>query len=480
MSRRPPSEIDKTMKEFDLESEGDATLAIERLLSLEQAKQLEKEFAWDRAVASQHPTSKEDDWANFFVKPESAPEAKLTRDDVPKEETVEEAVKSGAEELVIPKYEGPRPNDATLLPFNTQMFARVVQPKFKTPTPEIEETVEVLPEPEVAETISDRKYAKIVAARDNRGVSSGVASPKPGRLGKQSKTLLLRDFERTTPALPATSSSNTEKTEDDAWATLHSLSQYLSELVASESADATYFFTACFQQSNQQRGYNAIKSGLKAIMMPLKLYKGELEMVKEIRAGIEGDSQTVASLEDIEICVATTGDVGKALELLALLEEIKVWGDRSWEDLGWETRSSARQPGTMSQSKTVTSFPSHSQHARSKKKDQHPQNWKPVKKSKKKVGPSHRLADFIPAYARETHSGQNQDMFSEMNCRERALEERKKRAAALYQAGKYFKGGGKATNRLVAGFYASEARRYEETARCWDVRAAREQIMTQR
>jgi hypothetical protein len=226
---------------------------------------------------------------------------------------------------------------------------------------------------------------------------------------------------------------------------------------------------------------------------------------------------SLGARKDLEICVrAANGDVGTALDLRAVLQEVKSW--EITHKTGW-AESVGRPPEEaeeLSQASLAAAqctpkvpcpplpvFPPSPQRPgfdTGRRKVEHPQNWRTVTKSKaKKRVVNHPLADFIPSYSRGAtpHDATPGSLFSNdgehrasesiydlIACRRRAGEERRKREEAMRQAGKYFKANHKSNGlgagKEVAAFYAAEARKYETTARIWELRAARELVKQQR
>lgn len=460
------------------------------------------------SVKEQPENPEENGWRNFFIQPDDAVKARssqkqpdpLAGEPIPVVETPNPTRSHAGRES------GPRPNDRFHLPLNTQMFSRISQPTGSTPVDSDAESIEDVPgTPKVREVkpmISSGRYASLASLpRDNHnGFSSGEesAGSTKKRQNRPTKAIPLRDFEQRLPD-PTVFIPSRQRERDDAWGTLESLATYLAELVAKPSADSSFFLTY-FHSPDYPNGYAAIREALVKISSPLSGLRSEIAMVREIRAGIEQSAHAQTSIEDIRVCVGAAGDVSRSLDLLALLEETKSWGGGKLESLEWTPPRGNANADTTAQFASISkssdtpsgkivygqrSFPPDPvapKRPKRIKKEEHPQNWRVVQKEKaKKPRSAHRLAEFIPAYAKSAF-GPDAMMFDMDECRRRASEERIKREAAVRQAGRHFRSGGVggARGKQVAAFYAGEARRYEAAARSWELRAAEELVKHQR
>ena len=458
-----------------------------------------------KSEISQKAQTEEADWLNFFIRPEPA-----GRSTGPIEQDGHQAVVEEEKEVVQPTIpslkgtSGPRPNDAHMLPLNTQMYSRIRQPVASTPPASDTESVgesEGTPRAQKPKAVvNSGRYAMLASARREPygGFSSGDESTgsngRRSRKQQSSRVLPLRDFEQGASGFSAPPRRHFP--DGNTWNKIQSLATYLAELVEQPSADASFFLTYVHSPS-YPGGYTAIKEALKYVAGSTKDLKAELKMVRDIRDGIEESATVHTPVDDIEICVGAARDVSRALDLLALLEEVKTWGSGSLDGLGWvqssqETNSvRSTEVGSLEKSRDAESkvlaagqrsFPPELRAPRRKKKDEHPQNWRVVKKEKeRKPKSANRLAEFIPSYSRTTF-GAEPDLFDLDECRRRALEERSKREAAVRHAGRHFRSGMNSGihGKQVASFYASEARRYEASARSWELRAAEEIVKQQR
>jgi hypothetical protein len=508
-SRRPTLEVQRAIDNHSIAEGGDMSSAIEDLLSLETIQQLDRgnqQQKLDSKVPDHSYQQEEgDDWRNFFIKPD-APSA-VKAPPVGQFDSVPERLELSIEPVEVTSHDdGPRPNDRPALPLNTQMYSRISQPSGSTPAVSDTESLDDVPgTPKVRKVkpiTNTGRYASLASLprETYNGFSSGDESAGSTRsrrsVGKPSKAIPLRDFEQRLQG-QGSSLPPRRRQGDSSWGTLESLATYLAELVVQPSADTSFFLTY-FHSPNHTSGYAAVREALVKAGTPLTGLRAELSMVREIRAGIEQSIHTQTSDEDIGVCVGAAGDVSRALDLLALLEEIKSWGGGSLESLGWlgaarDTPATSRpkvaekaqrleNPVDVQTSSSRRLFPPDPKMPKRKKKDEHPQNWRVVRKEKeKKPRSSHRLAEFIPGYAKSSF-GPDAVLFDMDEGRRRASEERLKREAAVRQAGRHFRSGGNGGSRgkQVAAFYAGEARRYEAAARSWELRAAEELVNHQR
>jgi hypothetical protein len=506
---RPRSEIERAIQTYDLESGGDLSLAIEDLLSFETVKQLQEPFQTHSHSSEQTRSyssteAGDQDWANFFIKVDPSLQGLQEEKQPVPEPRTRKSKKAKTKSSPFRKlsHDGPRPNDQAFLPLNTQLYSSIkAKSSSASVTSDAESVDEHIPGTprirSVKPLANPGRYAAL-ATEGQSGFSSGdesVGSVRARRTSaRTSRAVPLRDFERANhgTAIPPRNGPG-----DSTWGTINSLATYLAELVEQPSADVSYFLTF-FHSPQYGSGYEAVKSGLRKAGTPLAQSKAELQMVLEIRNGLEESSAIHTSNEDVEICVAAARHVAAALDLLALLEEIKTWGGGSLDGLRWtrdsnETNVHFNPPAIrpapperpLAESSKLAlqrTFPPEPHTIKRKKKDEHPQNWRTVTREKvKKPGSSHRLAEFIPGYARGAF-GNDVTMFDLDECRRRAVEERLKREAAIRQAGRHFRNGtgGGNRGRQVAAFYAGEARRYEQAARSWELRAAQELVTQQR
>ena len=497
----------------DVADKDDLTPIVEELLSIEAIQQAvetdvrpaAKQRRKGEISQMQMAQPEEADWLNFFIRPEPAgPSTGSAGQDVPQD--VEEEKKMIQPAIPYAKdTSGPRPNDAHMLPLNTQMYSRIRQPVASTPPASDTESVEGsdgTPRVHRPKAVPNSgRYAMLASARREPygGFSSGDESTgsigRRSRKQQSSRVLPLRDFEH--GVVPGVSvPSGRHSLDGNTWNKIQSLATYLAELVDQPSADASFFLTY-IHSPRHSGGYNAVKEALKHVAGSIKELKAELKMVQDIRDGIEESATVHTPVDDIELCVGAARDVSRALDLLALLEEVKTWGSGSLDGLGWNQSTHEPEPVRSTEvslpggsrdveSKVLAagqrSFPPEPRVPRRKKKDEHPQNWRVVKRDKeRKPQSTNRLAEFIPSYSRTTF-GSEPDLFDLDECRRRALEERSKREAAVRHAGRHFRSGMNSGihGKQVASFYASEARRYEASARSWELRAAEEIVKQQR
>jgi hypothetical protein len=104
----------------------------------------------------------------------------------------------------------------------------------------------------------------------------------------------------------------------------------------------------------------------------------------------------------------------------------------------------------------------------------HAKNWRKVDKSTQKEIPGSSVSAYAPGAVFVHQSGSEE--LSVQDCLANAALQRHKRERAVLAAGKHFAShlpGGKAVNNSVAGHYASEARTAMDSARSWELRAAR-------
>ncbi len=372
-----------------------------------------------------------------------------------------------------------------------------------------------------------REYASASSASEdesgNEG-STGKLSTK-SRVSAPALAVLQRRNShppRSTDKRNAQSAANpaagTSQPSSNSWHTMTSLASYLSDLLNHQQPKATAsHFVSFFHSASYVSRYAAMKAGLRALMVPRAAVADALVIAPEILGlGSAGDDLDWASLDtrkDLEICVrAARGDVGVAMDLLTILQEVQGWQaeDADWahrvnegsdreaeEDIAGDAHSPAPKPKTVPQFPTS---PQRSTFSSTSRKVQHSQNWRTVGKTKsKKKTIDHPLADYIPSYSRGAtpHDVTPGSLFADGSrvitpaaifdlnaCRKRAAEERLKREEAMRQAGRYFKintkSSGMGTGKEVAAFYAAEARKFESSARMWELRAAREVVKQQR
>jgi hypothetical protein len=297
-----------------------------------------------------------------------------------------------------------------------------------------------------------------------------------------------------------------------------SLATYLEGLLHSLAPRATTaHFLTYFRSKSYVSDYAAVRAALEALMIPRAAVSESLPMAAEILGLSDGDDVHMASLsarKDLEICLrAAKGDVGTAIDLTGVLDEVKSWetnNDQHWAESVGRASVENELPaqGTFhtgpqaptAPARQLRAFPPSPQKGdfgQVYRKPVHPQNWRTVAKpnAKKRLF-DHPLAEFIPSYSRGTlpHDATPGSLFSEpvndvgsqpdfdlISCRRRAAEERRKREDAMRQAGKYFKtSGGPGPSKSVAAYYAAEARKFETSARMWELRAARELVKQQR
>ena len=503
MSKSPLEDVHDALRNHRIDAGGDLSLAIEDLLSLEAIKQLGRRSSHStlnkKPPDQSPPREEEGDWRNFFIKPDLAA-AVPPLEEIQSDPLAGDTTFSDSGPMEGPHHDiGPRPNDRPVLPLNTQMYSRISHPSGSTPVDSDNESLEDIPgTPKVRRVkpiTSSGRYASLasVSREGYNSFSSGdeSAGSVKKRTNRSSRAIPLRDFERRLPAGGVIAPARAGE-----WGTLQSLATYLAELVSKQTADSSYFLTY-FHSPEFPNGYAAVREALTKASSPLAGLRAEIAMVREIRAGIEQSAQARTPIEDITLCVGAAGDVSRSLDLLALLEEIKTWGGEKLDSLGW---APARNDGSgVAKSQSLRSRGQKDPLAgregsgqrpvqpellvpKRKKKEEHPQNWRVVRKEKaKKPRSTHRLAEFIPGYAKSSF-GPDAVLFDMDECRRRAVEERVKREAAVRQAGRHFRSGGMGGSRgkQVAAFYAGEARRYEAAARSWELRAAEELVKNQR
>ncbi len=389
------------------------------------------------------------------------------------------------------------------------------------------------------ETVGTR-YSTIASDRTSNASTSSASEDESGsetasirsqrRQGKARPTPLVDTLQRRDSNAPTTPKMHknmvvrpstppfTSQPSSNAWHTIVSLASALENLLNQQNPKATSaHFIGYFHSGSYISGYAAMKAALEALMVPRAAVENALLMAAEIMGVSEADNIELTSINarrDLQVCVrASRGDVGVALDLCTLLQEVRSWQSEGGKD--W-AESLAPSPNTESDdipkpsarhfaaAKALPAFPPSPRRAehleKARRKVEHPQNWRTVTKAKtKKRTVDHPLAEFIPSYSRGAtpHDATPGSLFSDPSdrlalqsiydlnvCRRRAAEERRKREDAMRQAGKYFKvstkTNGVGSGKEVASFYAAEARRYEQEARMWELRAAREVVKKQR
>lgn len=312
-----------------------------------------------------------------------------------------------------------------------------------------------------------------------------------------------------TPATPRASVIAVQESLVAASLKLQSLAAHLSQLCGTEKASPTHFLKY-LQSSSYISTFAAIKAALEAIAVPRSQVLREIGMLKEIADS--SDDLAFMESKDLELCVrATSGDISTALDLTAVLKNAMLstadklaWASHIDDNFGTQTSIEAQTPPSQTQNATYVYaprivfppspvYPTMKKGKSAKRSVEHPQNWRTIDKSlkAKKKGSQHPLADFIPAYAKgatpqDSRPGalytDNEDIlnYTQDECRRQAEKERERRQDAIRQAGKYFGSNIKGNGKQVAAYYAMQAREAAESARRWDLRAARELVDKQR
>lgn len=311
------------------------------------------------------------------------------------------------------------------------------------------------------------------------------------------------------PATPRASGIATQESPIAASLKLQSLAAHLSQLCGNERASSAHFLKY-LQSSSYISTFAAMKAALEAIAVPKSQVLREIDMLKEISGS--SDDFSFMERKDIELSArATGGDISAALDLLVVIKSAMLstadglaWANHIDDNVGIQNPAVASIPASHAESGTTVitpqaAFPPSPVYSTTKKPKsnkrsvQHPQNWRTVDKSlkPKKKGSQHPLADFIPAYAKgatpqDSRPGalytDNEEIlnYTQDECRRQAEKERRRRQEAIRQAGKYFGSNVKGNGKQVAAYYAMQAREAAESARRWDLRAARELVENQR
>lgn len=509
------------------------SLAIENLLSSEAIRETQERGSWKTENGNEDGTDTDgtederagdvptiDDWLAFTppVSRTATPSANVNESRTTDEEGDEKRVvipsrpKAKKRKTKSPPR-GPRPNDHPTLPLQTQMYTRM---RNRVPLPPLVPGSPVASDSEAGPSTKKSKplppvgrFAALALQADTyAGFSSGDESAGSVKSAESAgktpvRAIPLRKFEkrekdkkaRAVP-LPGPGTPLLEKETDDAEGTKVSLATYLAEITKSRKADAEYFLVF-FRSKAYTTAYAALYDSLKGIRFPAERVRSEMDMVKEIKAEVEVGSIMATPRDEIELAVRVTRDVSLSLDLLALLEEVRNWGntiESAWPNLVYEleqgydngvgSRPAASDAAPVLVIDGQREFPPEPQIPKRRKgvkTGQHVQNWRTVRgrNDQVKEAPTVRLGDFIPKYTQRGYN--NGDHLYDLDeCRRKAIEERAKREAAVRQAGRHFRAGNAGRGRQVAAYYASEARRYEEAARAWEVRAARELVSQQR
>ncbi|EIW73515.1 hypothetical protein TREMEDRAFT_70985 [Tremella mesenterica DSM 1558] len=377
--------------------------------------------------------------------------------------------------------------------------------------------------------------------------SSGSARQK----GKTTITIPIIDtLQRQTPsssrpssraAPPKRRSPSTSTTLHDspnAWATLASLSNALSDLLPPFPPE---HFLSYFHSPHYPSAYSAARASLTAIPAD------DSGQVDEVSRSVLEDVYGVSLIDDegslvidLRICVqAARGDISTVLDLMNMLADLCEWPcnetdlDRldkpilhTAKSLSNTIPSSPRSqpsagafrrdvivrpkpqavkeikakvvPGSQSSASAATNpvamdnfgfaYPSQFVLPRNPE-SHHPLEWRSQDRRQPRRNTSHPYSAHIPAYARNQLPNDPSDNSlyslppstsspSMEECLRRASEERKKRTDAIRAAGRHL-AGGKAANRIVSGHYALEAREAASRAREWDMRAANTAVIFQ-
>jgi hypothetical protein len=280
-------------------------------------------------------------------------------------------------------------------------------------------------------------------------------------------------------------------------------------------------FLSYFHSQSYISAYAAMKAALESLMIPRAAVENALLMAAEIMGVSQTDAIDSTSMDarkDLQVCVrASRGDVGVALDLCSLLQEVRGWqgesnhlaetvashseGQQSLPNTSITPKPCVNSQTALTAPSTFAPSPQKAKNGeKARRKVEHPQNWRTVTKAKtKRRTVDHPLAEYIPSYSRGAtpHDATPGSLFTDPSeklaiqsiydlnvCRRRAAEQRRRREEAMRQAGKYFKvttkNNSAGSGYEVAAFYAAEARRYEQEARMWELRAAREIVKKQR
>lgn len=477
------------------EEEADLTFVIETLLSVELLRDVEERGDWPD----------EENLASFLSGPLPQPFSNPRNKRQTEKEIIGTVKIQPRNPPTIPKPDllGPKPVDRPL----------------SLSIPRYADVKRQLGDQTSRESIGKKSSIRTLRATASDGYltsdTDSVASEKSYNVKKVRKDLpgVATSYAKEIKGARKLKSSESDGTLAKGWQRLQSMAQFLSDIIPSAQATESYFLSY-FHTEGKQSLHGALRSALIPLMVPESQVEKELAALKDVLVAPAGDDW---SDEFYALSIrATKGNMSNAIDLFALLKELSetdadrdMWAvmepsnerepdDRASRQAAAQAAFRTEFEGQMDDFPVTTS--GSKRIIKPIRKGEHVQNWKKIQKpGRKEYTSDHPLAAFIPSYARgETPNIPIRgSLFHDFNstaptgdydlaiCRQQAAELRQKRESAMMQAGRYFKakapsGMGAAAGRQVAAFYASEARRYENNARIWEIRAARQVVKAQR